>query len=693
MEFLKLLEILQRRKWLIIVMSFAFFFTVIILTSLITPTYKVKTKLLISPSDTLSSLLSTLGLRGAAKATSSSDEYETYIALAKTKPLLNKLISSLGLRDRYGNVMKSKKLIKRSFIVNKLFPQPYLKVDQHEDADILEIVSTSSDSLEAANMSNKLAELYIEDRVAMARKEYKAAKVFIENKIQNVKEYYYKSLSDLKDFRIKESYINLDEETNVLISKIYELKSELQDIKTEIGTLKNKILQAKEELFERDEYKKESEELVLNEQIENLKTKLNNSLLSIAGKSASLTKKHVDYKALEKQIETARKLIAKEADIVLKKQKFAIDPIYEELSSEIVQDCISLEVAKTKINLVKAYIGEYQGELFNTAVRYTNNSKLTSAIEINEEIYKNLQSYLTYIGIAEAITISNIRIVEPSTRPDKPDFPKKTLKYFLAIFFGPLSAFMLAFFIEYIDNTIKSSEEAALIESAPLLGTIPKTKSLSNCSLISKLKPTSPLVDIFRMIRQDIKYSEGVEQLKSFVVTSTVESEGKSTIASNISIVMGMEGQRIILVDLNLRRPSLHTFFDLSNQVGITNIFNDELTLEDAIANTGIEGINLLPCGPIPFDPNRILESKRMLDIINKLKISFDVVIIDTPAALFINDPIIIGRLADGVLYIIESGKVTLSMVGNVKKRMTNAGLNFIGIILNKFKSYQPYLH
>lgn len=96
---------------------------------------------------------------------------------------------------------------------------------------------------------------------------------------------------------------------------------------------------------------------------------------------------------------------------------------------------------------------------------------------------------------------------------------------------------------------------------------------------------------------------------------------------------------------------------------------------------------------PIPFDPNRILESKRMLDIINKLKISFDVVMIDTPAALFINDPILIGRLADGVLYVIESGKVTLSMVGNVKKRMTNAGLNFIGIILNKFKSYQPYFH
>jgi len=166
MEFLKIWEIIVRRRWIIICIFCIFVAVVVIGTHIVTPTYEAKAKVLIEKSDTLSSVMANLGIQDTGKGFIDTDEdYETDISMATIRPLIAKLISSLNLKDRDGKVMRPDDLMNWN-LINKIFPQPYLKVDQYEGADMLEIVSNSTIPSEAANMSNKLAALYVKDSQA-----------------------------------------------------------------------------------------------------------------------------------------------------------------------------------------------------------------------------------------------------------------------------------------------------------------------------------------------------------------------------------------------------------------------------------------------------------------------------------------------------------------------------------------------
>jgi len=703
MEFLKIWEILLRRKWIIISVFFVFVTTIVIGTHIVTPTYEAKAKLLIKTSGALSSLMSSLSLpveeEAAAKKEKEEEEvnYETEIALAKIRPLVEELISSLNLKDRDGKVMKPDDLVEwsliRSFLINKVFPQPYLEVDQYEDADMLEIWSISPDPSEAANMSNKLAELYIKDGLERTRKEYKAARVLIEDRIQKVKEEYYKSLSDLKDFKIREETVDLDKETESLIDKIATLKGNYEENEKTILGLEKGMAEAKDKLGKMEKFRKDSEEFSQSDEVKNLNTKLNDLLISISEKSIDFTKEHPEYKKLEKKVETVKELIKNEAKVVFDSEKFSVDPVYDELSKKVVEDYINREVALAKRKLLQKYIDEYQDELLKIPIKYTEGSKLELALSVNKKMYQTLLEYIPRVIIAESMTLSNIRLVEPATKPDKPYFPKKSWNYVIGIFLGLFWGLLLALFMEHIDNTIKSPDDIEHIKSLTLLGTIPRAKQLKDMNIISNLDPTSPIVEAYRTIRNSIRYASVDKPVKTLVITSSIDGEGKSSMTSNIAIILSMEDKRVILADLDLRKPTLHKFLHIPNNRGVTNVLAEGLQLKEAIIQTNVKGLDLLPSGPVPPDPSRLIGSQKVKDTIEALKGMYDMVVIDTPPVMAVNDVLVVGEVADGVVHVIESGKATFSMVEHVKKLMAKASINLVGVVLNKFRIHGPHYY
>ena len=702
MEFLKLWEILSRKKWIFISAVLGFFSIVVIGTLLITPTYRAKSKLSIETSDTISSLLSSLG-EGGARAGGvnpkqvGSDEYDTDIALVTIRPLLEKLIFSLTLKDRHGRIMKPEELIGPSLtskLKRKMLPQPTIKVGQYQDADMLEIVSYSPNPSEAANISNKLAELYIEDRLEKKREEYKAAKSFIKSQIKMVKEEYYNSLSEFSKFRINEKTVNLDLETENLINKIATLKSGYEDNEKTILVSRKKMQESQNKLAVTDKFRKESKELGRSEILKSLQSKLSDYLMDITKKNVEYTKEHPEFKILEKEIETAKELIKKEKKATLNSVTISVDPIYDELSKNLVDAYLDKKASLAKRRLFKKYINEYQEELLNMPLKRVENSKLELALSVNKEMYQDLLEYMMYVGIAESMTLSNIKLVETAVVPEKPYFPRKYLNFAIGLFLSIFWGLALSLFVEYIDTTIKTPEDIKHIKSLNFLGVIPNTKLLKNMGIISTLNPTLPVVEAFRTIRSSILYASLDKPMKTIVVTSAMESEGKSSISSNISIIYSMEKKKVILIDLDLRRPTAHKFFGVPNNNGITNILAGGGALDETIIHTEVNNLDILTSGPIPPDPSSLIESQKLRDIINKLKEMYDMVIIDTPPVMAVNDATVVGRIADGILLVIESGRATFSMVDHIKELFTKAGLNTIGIVLNKFKSHETgYYH
>jgi capsular exopolysaccharide synthesis family protein len=687
MEFLKIWEILLRRKWVLVGTFLAFFSVVVIGTKIITRTYKAQAKLLVETSDSLTSLMSNLGLQDQlGMSLTSTESYETDIALATIRPLLEELISSLDLKSRSGEAISPSDLVDSSMLT-KLLPQPYIRVGQYEDADMLAIESFSADPEEATNMSNKLAELYINDRLGKTREEYKSARIFIESQMQKVKEEYYDSLSDLKNFRIQEGTVDLSLETQNLINKIATLTNTYEENERMIFESEKEIAEIEKKLSNMDRFRTDWKEFKENDELRNLKAKLNDLLIKISEKSIFIKEEHPEYKQYEKQVETVKGLMKDQANVIFDTERFTVDPVYDELSKKLVGEYIEREVALSKSNILRKYIDEYQDELLEIPVKHVENSKLDLALSVNKEMFKNLLEYMTQVGVAESMTLSNIKLVELATVPEEPEFPKRNLSLALGLFLGLFWGLFAAFFMEYIDNTVKTPDDIKKhFKNLSLLGTVPKTKFHKGSNLISDLSPTSPIVEIYRTIRNSIRYASIDKPIKTLMTTSAVKSEGKSSFVSNVATTFSAEGKKTIIVDMDLRRPSIHRFFGISNDTGITNVITESLNLEDAIVQTDYDGLYVLPSGPIPPDPTKLIESKKIKEIIDRLTEMYDMVLIDTPPVMAVNDAMILGRMAEAVVMIIESGAVAFSILEHSAEQINKAGINLIGVVLNKIK-------
>lgn len=689
MELLKIWEMLLRRKWIVTGVFSFFFLTVAVGSFVVTPSYNATAKIYIKKSNALYSLLTGLGLSLRQQDSSSTSGYETEIALAKLRPLLVGVIASLNLKDRSGKPMKPDKLIEWS-LVNKISPQPYINVSQLNDSDILAIETVSSNPSEAARISNRLAELVINDNVEGIRKEYGVARTYIESQLNGVREEYYKSLSELKDYMVREGTVNLSKEVETLISRIDSLRNDYVDIEKNIVGLDRNIKETKAKLGEIEKYRKESEEFEKSDQLTSLKTKLNDLLVAMAEKSTIYTKEHPEYQKFEKDIETVKNLIMHEAKLVLGRENYAINPGYDIVYKQYIQDSINKESYIAKKNLIKLYIDRYQEEMLKMPMKNLQNSKIDMVLSANKDVYKNLLEYRTQAGVAQSMILSEIRLVENAVAPEKPIFPKKRLNVVLGVLLGMFWGLVSVFFVEYIDKTIKTPED---IKNKALntIGSIPRAKHLEGMNIISKLEPASYVLEAYRTIRNNVQSASASKLPKSIVVTSSVESEGKSSISSNLAIAFGMTGIRVVVIDLNLRRPSQNNFFNITKARGITDVLTNSLRLEDAITGTNVNAVDLLPSGHVPDNPGRLIDSQALKDTIKRLENMYDMVVIDMPDVMTVNDAIVIGKVADGVLYVIEPGKVVFSMFENIIDRMGKAGLNIIGIVFNKVRMQRSF--
>lgn len=678
MEFLKLWEIAVRRKWLIVVTFVVFLAAVVAGTYLATPIYEAKAKLLVEPSDSLSSLMSNLGLTtaGASRQPTATEEtYETEIALAQIRPLLEKLISNLNLKDKDGEPMKADDLIDPS-ILNIIFVEPSLTVERYEESDILEIVSSSKSPAEAAKMSNELATFYIEDMLEQTRKEYKAARAFIENRITEIKEKYYASLLEKRDFMIEEETVDLSLESTSLLQRISSLESSLRDSEVAGVQAEQSIVLLQEKLG-----KGEYASTALNDQLE---TTLSDMLVELSGKTVQYTLKDPDVSALNQQIDTLRKMLKERSQIAFGDKEMSIAPVYAQLMVNLKDAYINKKTEEIRSDLLKRFIDTAKGDLIKIPSKVMKNAQLELVLSNYQTVYANLLQYLTEIGVAESMTISNIRLVEPAAEPevDKPEFPKYVLNWILGVVLSVFFAFSLALFMEYIDNTIKSPAD---LEGCgfTFLGSIPGLRSFKRKRLISKTDSNDPVYEAYRRVLSNIYFARLGKPPKTLLITSINPKAGGSTVAVNLGILCAKEGKKTLLIDTDLRRPNLHRLCGCTNEEGLTSILLENKEIENVVRKSRIDGLSILPAGPTPSDPGLLLKSGQIRDLIGKLEKEYDILILDSAPLLIKSDAITLKSYADDMVLISRSKSTTSHAISQVAGSLKNAQIKPIGIILN----------
>lgn len=210
---------------------------------------------------------------------------------------------------------------------------------------------------------------------------------------------------------------------------------------------------------------------------------------------------------------------------------------------------------------------------------------------------------------------------------------------------------------------------------------------MEGLNLVTQNDPKNPAAEAYRVIRTGIQFAQAGKELQTIALTSCTPNEGKSTIVANLAVVLTQAGKSVLLIDCDMRNPTVHKNFNLSNKVGLSSCISIGTALSDAVQKTSIEGLYALTGGVIPPDPSELLGSERMRELLQEAREIYDYVLIDLPPVLPVADALVLGAVVDGVVLVIDSGEVKVDLARDVKKQLQHAGANILGVVLNKVRS------
>lgn len=210
---------------------------------------------------------------------------------------------------------------------------------------------------------------------------------------------------------------------------------------------------------------------------------------------------------------------------------------------------------------------------------------------------------------------------------------------------------------------------------------------MEGLNLVTQNDPKNPAAEAYRVIRTGIQFAQAGKELQTIALTSCTPNEGKSTTVANLAVVLTQAGKSVLLIDCDMRNPTVHKNFNLSNKVGLSSCISMGTAFSDAVQKTSIEGLYALTGGVIPPNPSELLGSEQMKNVLQRAKEQYDYVLIDTPPVMPVTDALIVGRFVDGMILVIASAEVKVEMARDVKNQLVNAGANILGVVLNKVRS------
>ncbi len=576
--------------------------------------------------------------------------------------VLNRVITNLGLNRKWAEKNKLEGDLRTEETYAML--KGSLDVSQSRNTSLIEIKVLSEDKAEAATIANEIARVYQSTRIELKRglnrggidvlrAEYEKQNQAVTNKqadVDRIKNAL--KISDVEAVAGYGSFNVLEPET---LRKLEGLRIEAQAEYEGINTLYTNLT-----AMSRSDFRK---------------------AVTVASPDVLLTELLQKYAEGEQRRADLVEVYAAEHPEV-KRVAGVIAKINQQIDDRCEGIIKGLETrtaaARARMESLQAAVDKAKGQDIETAISRREYFQQKRDLEKLQEVRDKLNLRILAEEIENAIPKTGVEIIdraEPGLRPVKPNKP---INIALGIIFGLGIGIGLAFFIEYLDTSVKTIDDVERALQAPVLGVIPQ-----NVGSLLEEGPDSPHAEAYRVLRTNLLFSRKDDKLNTLTIVSGGAGEGKSTTLFNLATIFAQNGSRVVVVDSDLRRPSIHKLLKVSNAIGLTNYLMKQNTLEEVIQTTPLPTLDFLPSGKLPSSSLGVLNSAQMKELIRDLKRRYDFVFFDSPPIMGVSDASILASEVDMSLQVIQYRRYPQPMTIRAKQMIEKVGGNLLGIVLN----------
>jgi capsular exopolysaccharide synthesis family protein len=553
-------------------------------------------------------------------------------------------------------------------------------VEPVRNSRLVKVHFDSPDAQLSANAVNTLAKAFIEMNLERRMDASSYAKKFLEERLSQMRARLEDSEKELVKYARQERIVNVDEKRSAVAQKMQELNTALA--RAEEERIKNEALYAQHKGAE--------------------------GLGSMLILQSPVVQALAQIKAkLEAEYQDGLR-VYKPAYPSMQRLKSQIDEIQAKIGQEAGQVRAAIkgdyQAAVEKERLLSAQLEQTKNELLTLQDNSIQYNSLKREADSNRTLYEGLLQRMKEVGVAGGIDVNNISIVDKAEVPTGRFKPSLRNNLLLAMFLGLFGGVGLAFLFEQVDDTLKTPEEAERYLGLPVLGVIPIVKEMAGVgeddpklALSAQTDPRSAFAEAYRSVRTALQFSTPEGAPRVLVVTSASIGEGKSTTSLSLAIHFAQTGGRVLLIDADLRKPSLHKSLKTDNGHGLTNYLAGEAAPLEITKPTFIPNLFFIPTGPLPPNPADLLASAKMVSLLSLATEKFQYVILDGPPVLGLSDAPILANMADGTIFVVEAASTRRGFAQNAVKRLRGARARVLGGIVTKLqaggKSYAYYQH
>ncbi len=667
------IRVLFMRRWVVVGVSLLVIFATALTVFIMTPVYRASSLLLIEPTkikvtdfqDVYDPTLSQFAGSELARR----EFMETQFNLLTCRPLMENVFAqfNFGESEAYRDAKDPIPSFTKKFHVSPV-----------RRTRLVEVSFEWTDPKLAAEVVNYLVDAYIQEYRERRLGVTGGGLAALKRKAEELRPKVAEKAEALQAFRMEHGTVSLEQSQDIVVERLKDLNRDLTEVQNKRIELQSRIQSIGHALESRTALE-DLPEVVDSQTMRDLKMEWIRTQQEISDLSKRFGANHPQLLSAKAKLQAIRSKIEMDVRSILSATH------------------LEYQRAKSQEQEILEVLQKQQVEVMNLDQLRVAYRDLQDAYDTVHKTYRAIIQRIDEIEISSAAGTEedNIFVIAPAKTPVKKAKPKRLQAIGLAFILGPMLGIGLAFFLQYLDTTVKTRDDAEQSMGLPVLGYVPALREELNGDAVSTERsgydmlalerPRSALAEAFRSLRTALSFSMGTQGVRSILVTSPSPLEGKSLVSINLALTFAQAGKRVLLVDSDLRKPRIHKTFGLSPTVGLSNLLTSEdaLRLGEVVQKTEIENLYVLTSGPRPPNPAELLATERMRGLLNEMEDMFDRVIFDTPPVVNVTDATILMHFVGGGLVVVRGFTTQRELAQRASELLQGTQGRMLGVILN----------